>query len=342
VWAVVLDEDRAPARVQRPDPVPSAQEVLLRPHCCGICGSDLHAGANPLFADGVVLGHEFTAEVLEVGSQAYGWEPGQLVVVNPNGFVCGHCRPCRTGRPNLCLVATTERAAGVCRDGGMAELVALHPAYLRALPDAVDSVRGAWVEPLAVAVRAVRRSRVRIGDRVAVIGGGPVGQLVLRVLRHAGIDDVVLVEPSPFRAALGRAAGAETFDVEAAGSGDVEPADHVFECSGHPSALQLGIDLAVPGGSVKLVGFAPTTVGFTPGSALTKEVDVLTGFIYAEEFEQAIDLLAAGSVDVGPLTTAVLPVTEFAAAFAALRDPERTMKVLLDNRVSSPAPAPSS
>ena len=138
-----------------------------------------------------------------------GWKAGQLVTVNRNGNVCHRCAACRSGRANLCTVATLERPAGVARDGGMAELVALHTSYLQPLPDGLDTRHAAWTEPLAVAVRAVRTSPAKVGDRVAVIGGGPVGQLVLQVLRRAGMGQVAMVEPSTFRRQTATRLGAD-------------------------------------------------------------------------------------------------------------------------------------
>jgi len=337
MWAVALNGAREPELVQRPVPTPGRGEVLVRPHCCGICGSDLHARENPLYRTGVVLGHEFTGEVVEVGAGVSGWAPGELVVVNPNGHVCGHCSACRAGRVNLCMVATVENPAGVARDGGMGQFVALHTDYLRRLPEGTDTRRAAWTEPLAVAVRAVRTSRVSIGDRVAVIGGGPIGQLVLQVLRRAGMGHVSLVEPSPFRRRTGEALGADlALTPEEARSGltagGFPPVDHVFECSGHPTAVQLAVDLVAGGGSVRLVGMSPTPVAFDPVTALTKEVAILTGFIYVGEFAQAIDLLTSGAVDVDRLTTSVVELDQHGDAFAALRQPESSMKVLIDTR----------
>jgi hypothetical protein len=99
---------------------PSWSTDRTPPHYCGICGSDLHAKENQVYRPGVVLGHEFAGEILQAGPEVRGWKVGQLVAVNPNGNVCHRCAACRSGRANLCTVATLERPAGVARDGGMA------------------------------------------------------------------------------------------------------------------------------------------------------------------------------------------------------------------------------
>jgi 2-desacetyl-2-hydroxyethyl bacteriochlorophyllide A dehydrogenase len=334
--AVVLNAERKHELVDMPDPTPGPVEVLVRSHFCGICGTDLHA---PELADfcrsGVVSGHEFAGEIVAVGSDVRGWAVGQRVTANPNGHVCHQCKYCREGRYNLCRVATWENPLGVARHGGMAEYVALHVSYLHALPEALDTRRAAWTEPLAVAVRAVRASPLRIGDSAAVIGGGPVGQLVVQVLRRAGASRVVMVEPSQFRRKMALQLGADeamTPDELAArrDAGDLQEVEHVMECSGFHGAVQTGLELVAAGGSIRLVGISPKPPAFDALQAVVKEVQILGGFIYVSEFSQAIHLLASGAVDVDVLTTAVTPLENFAAAFEALRQPEEAMKVLIE------------
>ncbi|MDV6012582.1 alcohol dehydrogenase catalytic domain-containing protein [Haloechinothrix sp. LS1_15] len=333
--AVVLSTERRHELVEVAVPEPEPDEVLVRSHYCGICGSDLHAPEIELFRSEVISGHEFAGEIVATGSAVRDWSVGQRVTANPNGNVCHRCRYCREGRYNLCAVGTAENPLGVARHGGMAEYVALHTSYLHALPDTVDTRRGAWAEPVAVAVRAVRTSPLRIGDTTAVIGGGPVGQLVVQVLRRAGASRIMLIEPSPFRRNMASRLGAdETLAPEEAserlGAGELLEVDLVMECSGHGSAVQMGLDLVAAGGSIRLVGMSPKPPSFDAVQAITKEVRILGGFIYVEEFGQAIDLLAREAIDVDTLTTAITPLESFAEAFAALREPESTMKVLVE------------
>jgi len=340
--AVVLTDARTLELADLPDPDPRPGEVLVRPHFCGICGTDLHAAEIDLFREGVVLGHEFAGEVVAVGREVAGWEVGQLVTANPNGHTCGACEACRAGRLNLCQVATVERPLGVAVPGGMAELVALHPSYLHALPDGLTTRTAAWTEPLAVAVRAVRTSPLKVGDTAAVIGGGPVGQLVVQVLRRAGAARVLLVEPSAFRRETALRTGADeavTPDEMAArlAAGEQRPVDHVFECSGFHAAVQSALELVAPGGSIRLVGMSPRPPSFDAVQAIMKEVTILGGFIYVTEFPQAVGLLAAGAVDVAPLTSGTRPLSQFAEAFADLRQPETAMKVLIDAQAEATA-----
>lgn len=332
--AVVLNDERQHELVELPDPEPGEGEVLVRPHYCGICGTDLHAEELDIFRPGVVQGHEFAGEVVAVGAGVQGWSVGQRVTANPNANVCHSCRYCRDGRYNLCKVGTWDNPLGVARHGGMAELVALHASHLVELPDRLDTRRGAWTEPLAVAVRAVRTTPLRVGDSAAVVGGGPVGQLVLQVLRRAGAGRVVMVEPSPFRRAMAEKLGADEVLTpqeasERLASGDLREVDSALECSGHPTGLGTAIGLVAAGGSIRLVGMPPSTVPLEAKAAIFKELTIMGGFIYVDEFPLAVRLLASGAVDVDTMTTSTTPLEGFAEAFAGLRRPESSMKVLI-------------
>lgn len=332
--AVVLNADRKIELQERPVPELRPGAVLLRSHFCGICGTDLHAPDLDIFRPPVVMGHEFSAEVAAVGAGVTGWSTGMRVVVNPNGNVCRTCSQCRAGRYNLCRTATLVEGLGVCRDGGMAEYVAVPAAHLHPLPDSVDSLRGAWTEPLAVAVRAVGHSGIRLGEDVAVIGGGPIGLLVIQLARRAGARRIVLVEPSAARRSVAARLGADaTYDpaehAVAVEEGEFEPVARVFECSGHPSALQSAIDMISPGGAIQIVAISPQPLTFDAMSAIVKEIQFSARFIYVGEFAQAIDLLARDQIDVLALTTSVDELEEYGLAFAALGQPDTAIKALI-------------
>jgi len=340
VKAIRLNDARRMELIERRDPVPGPGEVLVRSYYCGICGTDLHAGEIDVFQTGVIIGHEFSGEVVALGGGVTDWSVGDRIVANPNGLVCGECKYCRSGRYNLCSVATVENPLGVGKDGGMAELVAVKTPYLNRVPEGLDMKTAAWTEPLAVAVRAVRTSGIRVGDSVAVVGGGPVGQLVLQVARRSGAGVITVIEPSPFRRELALAVGAdEALSPEDLKQrlefGDWQEVDLVMECSGHPTAVQTSVDIAAAGGTIRLIGMAPTSPSFNSQQLLFKELSILGGFIYIEEFPIALDLLARGAIDTTTLTSLVTSMDNFDAAFKALENPESTMKVLIATGVDA-------
>ena len=334
--AVVFGDDRKIRLEEVPVPEVGPGQVLLRPHFCGICGTDLHAPSMAApFRAGVVMGHEFSGEVVATGERVQGWEPGTRVVVNPNGNLCGACGACRDARFNLCRSAVFENGIGIRHDGGMAEFVTVDPKVLHRLPDAVSSEQGAFVEPLATAIRAVRRSGFRLGGSAAVIGTGPVGLLMIQALRRAGASTITAIELSPFRRRAALDLGADiALDPEVAPprevfGTDLDPPEFVFECSGAQGTLELAVDIVRYGGRVALTGLPSRPVEVTATTVIGKEVDVVGSIIYVEEFPLAIDLLAQGAFDIESIISRVLPIARFDEGFEALANPVSTLKILL-------------
>jgi 2-desacetyl-2-hydroxyethyl bacteriochlorophyllide A dehydrogenase len=331
--AVIFTQDRTFELTERPVPDVSPGEVLLEVELCGICGTDLHAAElEGLFAPPVVVGHEFTASVAAVGPRVDRVQVGQRVVVNPIARVCGTCGPCRAGLANQCVDALSKDCCGVGRDGGMAEYVALDAVYATPLPDGLPAAVGAWTEPLAVAVRGVRRGQVRVGDTVAILGAGPIGQLTLQAARAAGGRSILVVESSSMRRQTALACGAS----DIAHPDDLDGVDRlydvVFDCTGAPAAVDAALRLVSYDGRVVVIG---TYAGENPlherMAAHMKEANITFSLCYgpSPEFEAAIDLLARGVVDVAPLTTRVAPIDEHAEAFAEMRNAETSIKVLI-------------
>ena len=334
--AVILGEDRKIRLEEVPVPDMGPGDVLLRPHFCGICGTDLHApGMTAHFRSRVIMGHEFSGEVVATGEHVNGWEPGARVVVNPNGNLCGSCGACREGRLNLCRSAVFQNGIGIQHSGGMAEFVTVDPKVLHRLPDSVSSEHGAFVEPMATAVRVVRRSRFRLGSSAAVIGTGPVGLLVVQALRRAGASTITAIELSAFRRQAALDLGADlaldpvtTPPADLFGT-ELEPPEFVFECSGGQGSLELAADIVRYGGRVSLLGLPSRPVELTATTVIGKEIEVVGNIIYVEEFPLAIDLLAKGAFDIDSLISMVLPIDRFDEAFEALANPVSTLKVLL-------------
>lgn len=328
--AVQLTAERKLRLSDLPSPRPGLGEVIVASEYCGICGTDLHADVIDMFLPPVVIGHEFAGTIVELGDGVDGWEVGDKVTVNPMGVTCGVCAPCLRGRPNYCLDGVYRNSIGVARNGGMAEQVAVPARVLFRLPAGMGTLQGAWVEPLAVAVRAVRKSDFRIGDRVCVIGAGPVGLLVAQLLRSGGAAEIAVVEPSVARRATALQQGADhAVPPETAAELGIDRFDGVFECSGHPRALQTALELLARGGYVQLLGAATGDVSFAAILALHKEVRLTSSFIYVDEYPAAIALLASGAIEVEALTSAVVPLERFAEAFEAMREPESTIKALI-------------
>ena len=328
--AVVLTEDRRIVLDTRPEPGRRADQVIVDVDLCGICGTDLHAPDMPqVYRGGFIMGHEPTGRISHVGEAVEGWQVGRRVAVNPNGNVCGVCRYCRTGRPNFCHQATMETALGLQMDGALAPRMAAFPGTLRALPDSMDRVAAAWVEPVATTLRAVDLAGDLAGATVAVYGGGPIGQLACRIVALRQAARVVLVEPAPERRRFGPASHADAALDPAQVLAEVgeSEVDAVIECSGSVAAREQALRVLAPGGVLVEVGGGPGG-GFDPDTVLLKEITIRGSFVYRTEFEGAIDLLARGDLRVDDLTTDIRPVRKALDAVASLRSAE-VMKVLI-------------
>ena len=335
--AVVLRDGNTVTMEERPAlDGPKAGEVLLRSRHCGICGTDLHASnLTELFVPDVVMGHEFAGEVIAVAPGVADWKPGDRATVNPNGDVCGTCLQCREGRYNLCRVAVLQRAVGVQRDGGMQTHVSLPAKVLNRLPDAVSTLQGAWTEPLATVIRAVRVSGFQLGARAVILGAGPIGLLAVQAVTRAGASEVCVVEPSSYRRDMARRLGAHrTIDPQAHDpvelfERELAPPQFVFECSGHPKAIGTAISIVLPQGVVTVVGVCPEPLDLAAEELVLKEVVVRGSVIYVDEFPMAIRLLEQGAFDVESLTSQVLPLDSFEQGFERLRRAEDAVKIVL-------------
>jgi threonine dehydrogenase-like Zn-dependent dehydrogenase len=321
--AVVLTTDGRITLEDRSRPDLRPDQVLVEVDLCGICGSDLHASQLPqVYRGDCILGHEPTGHISAVGGDVADWTVGQRVAINPNGNVDGTCTYCRSGRPNFCRHATLETALGLQANGALAPLMAAFPGHLRQIPDALGTLEAAWVEPAATALRAVELAGDLTGRTVLVTGGGPIGQLACRIAHLKSPAQVLLMEPAPQRAQFAADSHAELIE----GSSDLE-VDVVLECSGNAVATSTALKMLAPGGILVVVGAGPDP-GLDSATILLKEITVRGSYIYTDEFDRAIDLLATEQLAVADLTTVVSPLSDALTAFDDLRA-GRIMKALI-------------
>lgn len=327
--AVVLTAQGRIALQDRPRPTLRRDQILVEVDLCGICGSDLHASQLPqVYRGDCILGHESTGRVAAVGDDVADWTVGQRVAVNPNGNVDGTCVFCRSGRPNFCRQATLETALGLQADGALAPLMAAFPGHLRRIPDELGTLEAAWVEPAATALRAVELAGELAGRTVLVTGGGPIGQLACRLAHLKSPAQILLMEPAAQRAQFATASHAVPIAADAAdgyASGPV--VDIVLECSGNATATSTALKLLAPGGILVVVGAGPDP-GLDSATILLKEITVRGSYIYTDEFDRAIQLLANQQIAVADLTTVISPLPDALTAFGALRAGE-IMKALI-------------
>jgi threonine dehydrogenase-like Zn-dependent dehydrogenase len=323
--AVVLTAEGRIALQDRPRPTLRPDQVLVEVDVCGICGSDLHASQLPqVYRGDCILGHESTGRVAAVGDDVADWAAGQRVAVNPNGNVDGTCVYCRSGRPNFCRQATLQTALGLQADGALAPLMAAFPGHLRRVPDELGTLEAAWVEPTATALRAVELAGELAGRTVLVTGGGPIGQLACRLAHLKSPAQILLMEPAAQRAQFATDSHAVLVAADDAGGFLV---DVVLECSGSAAATVAALKLLAPGGILVVVGAGPEPA-LDSATILLKEITVRGSYIYADEFDRAIGLLATQQIAVADLTTVISPLADALTAFDALHAGE-IMKALI-------------
>jgi len=330
--AVFEGEGRLTVREDHPEPcVAAPDDVLIAVEACGLCGSDLQILNIPPghpAKPGVVLGHEFVGRVVDVGPAVDGVRAGDRVVVDPDPK-CGACVSCRAGRPATC---TNIVALGVYRDGALAERVIAPAASVYRVDDAVPAEIAALVEPLACVVNGTNRAALRPGESSVVFGAGAIGCLFTAVLRAAGASPLVVVEPSPARAAVVRRLGADvvvTPDELADRRAELLPdgADVVIDAVG--SVFPEAIDVAAMGGRIVLFGMNGTARPPVHQVDITaKGLTVLGSYISNFTFPAAIHLVESGQLDLAPLVSEVIPLDATLAGLRRLRAGEAVKVVV--------------
>ena len=329
-----------------PDPAPGAGEVLLRVAHNGICGPDLHEyNSEPTFipthahpqtgvAVPVVLGHEFSGTVTEVGAGVDAALVGRNVAARP-AYSCGTCEACRHGLPNICRVLAFHGLSGP--GGGLSEQTVLPAGMVHALPDAVSLELGALVEPMAVGHAAVNRFPFAPSDLVMIVGAGPIGIGLWFALKARGHENVLVSETSPERRAAITTLGAKNvvdprstdLGEATAALSDGVGATVVFDAAGVGAAVTDSVPVMAPRGSILVVGIHERPFDFNPTSLLLQEVAVVGSLIYtAADYEAVIANMAKGVYDTaGWVHHATLD--ELTSSYDELRAGRR-MKILVD------------
>ncbi len=309
-----------------PEPSAGKGEVKIKIQACGICGSDLHEyrsgpviiprKPHPLTGNEppVIIGHEFAGDVVEVGEGVNKIAVGDRVSVNAC-LVCHECYWCKKGEYNLCAKLGS---IGFAHDGGFAEFVSVPEYTCYKIPESVSYEVGSFVEPVAVAVHAVKRSRIKAGDTVAVVGAGPIGILVMQSAFASGAGRVFVVEPMPSRRELAKKLGAtEVFDPTEGDAGKmIHPltdglrADIAFECVGKAASLETALKISGKGARIVIAGIFTNPVEFPFIRMQAHEKELIGSSAYPDEFPAAINFLADGRVKVDSLISSRIKLDE--------------------------------
>lgn len=297
-----------------PDPTPGPGEILVRIEAAGICGTDRHLykGEFPC-APPVTLGHEFAGEVIACGP-GVSLAVGTRVACDPN-IACGACEQCLRGRTNLCQ---RNVAVGIHRDGGFADLCAFPAHRAVPVPD-LHPHHAAFAEPLACTLHGVDLGAPVPGEQVIVLGGGVIGLLAVQLARNAGAE-VTLVTRHPAKRELALQIGATRTAATEEEARALLPkgADLVLECAGVAETVELAPRLTRSGGRVVVLGVLPQgeKVRIEPFDLLFREIQLLHSFINPFTQTRAAAMLASGRVNVAPLISRIIPLSEAAATIS--------------------------
>ncbi|MFZ9935456.1 MAG: NAD(P)-dependent alcohol dehydrogenase [Luteolibacter sp.] len=323
-----------------PKPVPGPGEVLVAVRAAGICGSDLHYYAHGRCGNFIptrpfILGHEFSGEVVAHGEGVEGPAIGTRVAVDPSR-ACGRCKQCRQGRYNLCPKMLYYGTASVVppRDGCYAEYVTAPARNCWPLPEGFEYAWGALLEPMSVAMHAVMRSDGVGGKSVLITGGGTIGQMILLTAAAFGASKVVVSDIKPFAREFAANHGASaTLDPASPSVADdaakLSPGgfEVVFEAAGVAPALDQAIRLAAPGATVVQVGTLPDGTAVPVNALLTKELQYVGSWRFANVFERVIEMVTSGRIDPRPLITKIMPFEKLTEAIEAAGSGNEVLKM---------------
>lgn len=326
-----------------PEPSVGVSDVLVAVRHVGLCGSDKHYFAHGRCGRFVpkapfALGHEFSGVVAAIGDLVRKIKVGDRVTIDPLQ-ACGQCAMCRSEHANLCVEKRYMGSAAAWPhvDGGLSEKVCVPSSNVYPLPSSVDLATAALIEPASVAFHAVKRAGDISGASVLVVGGGAIGQLILRIVRALGAVRAVLADPVEYNRTFAIKGGADqAVDPQAEGvmaqlvSQNSCGFDVVLEAAGAESALDMAITLVRKGGVVVQVGTLPDLVSIPANLIMSKEIDLRGSIQYHKAFPEVIALLASGRLKISDLITHRFPFAEAPAAFGFALNSRDSIKILVD------------
>lgn len=330
----------APGVIEQLDidaPTPGPDEVRLRIHRIGVCGSDVHVnhGKHPFTSYPVIQGHEFSAVVESVGAQVQGIKVGSKVTAMPQ-IVCGKCERCRDGNYHICdhLKVKGFQAPGVAQD-----LFVTEAESVVVLPDDFSHEQGAFVEPASVAIRATGRAGDLNTKNVVILGAGPIGNLTAQMCRARGAR-VLITDMSDYRLGIAQECGIE--DISNANNESLDRATKrvfgergvhvVFDCAGVQDTISAAVNTVNKGGTIVVVAVYEEIPRVDLAIVGDRELSIVGTLMYQyADYEEAVRRIASGDISTRPLETKHFPFAEYSAAYKFIdEEGPRSMKVFID------------
>lgn len=321
-----------------PTPEPKENEVLVKIMKIGVCGSDIHVyhGEHPFTSYPVTQGHEVSGEIAALGKNVTGFSTGQKVTIQPQ-VVCGKCYPCRHGKYHLC---EELKVMGFQTTGVASHYFAVDAAKVTLLPEEMSFDEGAMIEPLAVAVHAVKRAGDVKGAKIAVLGAGPIGILVAQTAKGFGAESVMITDVSDLRLAKAKECGAdycintknEDFGEAMVQCFGPDKADVIYDCAGNDITMGQAIKYARKGSTIILVAVFAGMAKIDLAVLNDHELDLNTSMMYRnEDYIDAIRLVNEGKVKLAPLISEHFAFRDYLKAYQFIdANRESTMKVIIN------------
>jgi 2-desacetyl-2-hydroxyethyl bacteriochlorophyllide A dehydrogenase len=319
-------------------PEPGPEEILIKPKFTGICGSDIHYFqhgycGNFFPKQPFALGHEFAGVVHQLGANVKNFKVGDEVAVDPS-MPCCTCKHCKSGHYNLCLSMRYFGSAS-CEphiDGSMGQFLVAPSSNCYRLPIGISLAQASLLEPLCVAMHAVKQVKQIAGNSILITGGGPIGQLILRVVKAFGAFDVTVSDVNDFARAFSLKSGASKVvnPIDENAWGHLNSFDVVFEASGSPNALADAIQNTRRGGSVVLVGTLPSNFSIPGNLIMNKQLKLFGSFRFANVFEEAMKMVAAGIINLDGIVTHTFSFNEIPKAMECALEKDNVMKVQIE------------
>lgn len=309
---------------ERPIPEPGEDEILVKVAYCGVCGTDIniYKGSGGAYAVNppLVPGHEFAGEVVKVGSKVTGLKAGDRVTVDPNDM-CGHCDPCREAQGHFC---ENMIGIGTTVDGGFEEYMTAHAKQAYKLPDGLDLKYASMTEPLSCCLHGIDLCNIKAGDTVLVMGGGPIGMIMLQLAKLSGAAKLILSEPVEEKRKTAMELGATATvnpledDVEAFLKDYTDNVNCVIECIGNVHTQADAVRFAGHGATVMLFGLSAPDQKFEISGyeVFQKELKITSSFVNPYTFKRSIELLEAGRINMDAAIASVQPLDKLPEVLA--------------------------
>jgi 2-desacetyl-2-hydroxyethyl bacteriochlorophyllide A dehydrogenase len=305
-----------------PQPIPQNREILLKVHMCGICGTDAHifSGELQVAKPPVVLGHEVSGEIVDLGKNVKGFNLGEKVSIDPV-VTCGQCEYCHTGRTNLCEQQTV---IGYVRNGGFAQYMTAPVSHVYRLDDSTNARTGILVETLACVLNGVDRLRVRPASSALILGAGTVGLLWNQLLKNSAATILLQTDLIKFRRQKAKVLGADFIFDGADSELDKniqticpEGVDFIIDATGNPKAVEQAIPWVRKNGTFMIFGVCPedAQIQISPFELYQREIKIIASKMPPGTLDRSSALLASGAINVEEIVTTVLPLDSIAQGF---------------------------